>query len=297
MAYEANDLDQAGHDVRAALELGQRSAITVVVLYATEALAKVQYALGEQETALVTIQQAQRLAHQMGERVWAAADAALEADLRLRQGDVLFAERWAQHTAFPRGKVPDPADRHEFPTYARLLLAQGRPERVRALLAQSEVLAKAGGRCRQLITTHILQALAGHMVGDNAAAQTCLEQALRLAAPEGYVRAFLDEGLLLARLLPQVRHVAPTFVDALLSAYGVEQTCAPSCVPDLIEALSERELEVLRLLAGENSAPQIARALTIAVSTIRSHIKHIYAKLGAHSRYEAVERARKLGLL
>jgi LuxR family maltose regulon positive regulatory protein len=295
LAYEANDLDQAHHYIQAALELGKQSALTIVVLYATEALAKVQYALGNEEKALATIQETQRLARRLGDHMSADADAALEADLRLRQGDILFAERWAESAAFPTGKFPHVTDRHEFPTYARLLLAQGHPEKARALLTQREGLAKEDGRHRSLITIHILQALTEHMLGHEAAALTYLERALRLAALEDYARAFLEEDPTLAQLLPHARHVAPGFVDKLLTAFGAAPP--PPRTLRLVEPLSERELQVLRLMVADLSAPEIAEELVIAASTVRSHIKNIYGKLNAHSRYEAVERARELDLI
>ncbi len=303
LAYEANDLDQAHHYIQTALELGKQSAVMIAVLYATEALAQVQYALGNSEKALAAIQEAQRLAYQSGEYMWADADAALEADLRLRQGDILSAQRWVESTTFPTGKLPNLTDRFKFPTYARLLLAQGRPEEARALLAQREGLAKKDRRHRQLITIHIQQALAEHKLGSETKALAYLERALCLAAPEGYIRAFLDEDPALAQLLPHARHVAPEFVDKMLTAFGVSEygstgeTRPYPHTPTLIEPLSARELQVLRLLAADLSAPEIAEELVVAVSTVRSHIKHIYGKLDAHSRYEAVERAKILGLL
>jgi LuxR family maltose regulon positive regulatory protein len=302
LAYEANELERAYHYIQTALELGKLSAVMIVVLYATEVLAKIQYALGDAEKALATIQEAQRLAHQLDEHTWADADAALEADLRLRQGDILSAERWAESTEFPTGKIPNINDRHKFPTRARLLLAQGHPEQARALLAQREELAKEDGRCRQLITIHVLQALAERMLEHKAAARTRMEQALRLAAPEGYVRALLDEGLAVAEILAQAKHIAPRFVDKLLAAFAPSpphphpHTLTAPHTPTLTEALSDRELVVLRLLATDLTAPEISEELGIAVSTVRTHIKHIYGKLGAHSRYEAVQRARKLDL-
>ena len=141
---------------------------------------------------------------------------------------------------------------------------------------------------------------AAHRLGSEEKALEYLEQALHLAAPEDYVRAFLDEDSALAQLLPHARHVAPEFVDELLAAFEVSPPYSHAPTPiaqPLVDPLSGRELEVLRLMAANLSAPEIARELVIAVSTVRSHIKHIYGKLDAHSRYEAVERARVLGLL
>jgi LuxR family maltose regulon positive regulatory protein len=303
LAYEANDLDQANHYIQTALELGKRSAVMIVILYATEALAKVQYALGNVEKALAAVQKAQRLARQSGEHMWAEADTALEANLRLRLGDILPAERWAESTTFPTDKLPNLTDRFKFPTYTRLLLAQGHPEEARALLTQREELAREDGRCRQLITIHIQQALAEHKLGSEAKALEYLGRALHLAAPEDHVRAFLDEDPVLAQLLPHARHVAHGFVEELLAAFRVsEYGSMGEKLPHphthtLIEPLSQRELEVLRLLASDLSAPEIAEELVIAVSTVRTHVKRIYGKLDVHSRYEAVERAKTLRLL
>ena len=103
----------------------------------------------------------------------------------------------------------------------------------------------------------------------------------------------MEEDPVLAQLLVRLRHIAPEFVDELIAAFGV----SPPRAPTLVDPLSERELEVLRLMAADLSAPEIAEELVIAVSTVRSHIKHIYGKLDAHGRYEAVEQARELDLI
>jgi LuxR family maltose regulon positive regulatory protein len=293
LEYEANDLIQARRYLQQGLELGRQSAMTRLILYALEELARLEHALGEREAALTTIQEAGQLASRTGEReLWANAIAADEADLQLKQGNVLAAARWAGRAGL--AAPLDPARKREYPVYVRLLLAQNRPGGACTLLADLERLAQEDGHCRQLITHYIQHALAQQMLGAQEGALACLEQALRLAAPEDYVRAFLDEGPLVADLLPNVRHVAPAFVDALLQGLAGETKAAES---PLIEPLSERELEVLRLLAQDLTSPQIARELVIAVSTVRSHLKSIYRKLDAHSRYEAVERAKALRLL
>ena len=176
--------------------------------------------------------------------------------------------------------------------YARLLLAQSRPQEAQVILANLERSAQHDDRQRDLITIHILQSLAERQLGREASALAYVEKALRLAAPEDYVRAFLDEAPAVAEMLVKLNHVAPQFVDKLHVP-----TPPHSHSPTLIEPLSDRELHVLRLLTTDLSAPEIAEELFVAVSTVRSHIKHIYGKLDAHSRYEAVERAKALGLL
>ena len=118
------------------------------------------------------------------------------------------------------------------------------------------------------------------------------------------MRIFVDEGQPMVRLLHEAaaHGVAPKYVARLLAAFPesespVHYAPGPAEQSRIVEPLSERELEVLRLLAAGLSNPEIARRLYVAVSTVRSHTKSIYGKLGAHGREEAVQRARELGLL
>jgi LuxR family maltose regulon positive regulatory protein len=311
LAYEANDLEGAHQYLQTGLELGQQSATTLVILYSLEALAQVQYAMGYGQEALATIQEAQTLAAQAGEFEWRGAGAAIEAHLRLRRGDMQAARRWAESIGLPLADSLDQTRKYEYTNYVRILLALERTSEAQNLLARLERVAQEDGRHRHLLTIHIQQALVEHMLRNKTKALEYLERALHLAAPEGYVRAFLDDDPAVAELLVEAKHVAPRFVDKLLAAFSVREygsmgetpphshTLIPphSDIPALIEVLSDRELEVLHLLATDLSAPEIAEELFVAVSTVRSHIKHIYGKLDAHGRYEAVERAKTLGLL
>jgi LuxR family maltose regulon positive regulatory protein len=303
LAYEANDLERALKHLQTGLELGQQSATTLVVLYSLEALAQVQYAMGQGQKALATIQKAQALATQAAEFEWRGAGAAIEAGLQLRQGDIQSAWWWAESIALPITAPLDQTRKYEYTIHIRVLLALDQANEAQALLARLERAAQEDGRHRHLLTIHIQQALAEHKLGSKAKALGCLERALRLAASEDYVRAFLDEDPAVAELLVHVKHIAPEFVDKLLAALNVSEPGSMGETPSyprthtLVEPLSDRELEVLRLMAADLSAPEIAEELVIAVSTVRSHIKHIYGKLDAHSRYEAIERARELDLV
>jgi LuxR family maltose regulon positive regulatory protein len=155
-----------------------------------------------------------------------------------------------------------------------------------------------------------LQALALQAQGASTQALTTLGRALALAEPEGYVRLFVDEGAPMAALLAQSAERRAQsdplliYIEQLLRAFPEPQRQAqivgrsPLERSDaLVEPLSERELEVLRLLAAGLESPEIARELIISVSTARSHIKNIYGKLGVHGRVQAIERARALGLV
>jgi len=125
-----------------------------------------------------------------------------------------------------------------------------------------------------------------------------IEKALDLAAPEDYRRAFLDEGLAIVGLLPQVRHLAPGFVSQVLEAASEKDGGPP--IPQtqaLVEPLSERELEILRLIAAGRSNPEIAELLYLSLNTVKWHAKNLYGKLQVGSRIEAVTRAQELELL
>ncbi len=144
----------------------------------------------------------------------------------------------------------------------------------------------------------VLQALAHQIHGDIPAALAPLERALALAEPEGYVRIFVDEGSPMAALLEVAakRGSAPTYVRQLRTAFGAVEGKEP-VRQDLIEPLSERELDVLRLLRTDMDGPAIANELVVSLNTMRTHTKNIYTKLGVNSRREAVHRAQELDLL
>jgi LuxR family maltose regulon positive regulatory protein len=139
---------------------------------------------------------------------------------------------------------------------------------------------------------------------------TCLEHALSLAEPEGYVRVFVDEGPAMKEMLRRAasRGIAPQYVARLLAAFGdatmeerqkVERSPSSSVLgpPSLVDPLTARELEVLRLLTTHLSSTEIAKELFISVNTVRSHVRSIYSKLDVHSRYQAIGRAKDLNLL
>jgi LuxR family maltose regulon positive regulatory protein len=167
--------------------------------------------------------------------------------------------------------------------------------------------AEEGGRLGSAIEVLGLQALAHQALGDIPNALLRLQQALRLAEPEGYVRIFVDEGPAMAHLLREAaaREIMPNYTGKLLAVFGAEQhrsiaepplPTTPASQP-LIEPLSQRELEVLRLFKTELSGPEIAQELVIGLSTLRTHTKNIYSKLNVNNRRAAVKRAEELNLI
>ena len=144
----------------------------------------------------------------------------------------------------------------------------------------------------------VLQSLAHEAMDDMGQARIPLQRALALAEPEGYVRIFVDEGAPMAVLLQAAARqgIAPDYSRQLLAALGPAPAGPPAKQP-LIEPLSDRELEVLRLLGSDLSGPEIAGALMVSLNTMNTHTKNIYAKLGVNNRRAAVRRAAELHLL
>jgi LuxR family transcriptional regulator, maltose regulon positive regulatory protein len=231
--------------------------------------------------------------------------AAVKARVWILQGRLREALDW---THAGRLSVDDELDySREFQhiTLARVLIAQAERERdggstpeLDRMLDRLLHAAEAGERTGSVIEILVLQALAHQLRGDLPAALASLERALALAEPEGYVRIFVDEGPRMAHLLEAAarRGIAPSYVRRLLAALGEVEDRTPA-KRVLVEPLSERELDVLRLLRTDLDGPEIARELVVALSTVRTHTKSIYSKLGVNSRRAAVGRAEELGLV
>jgi LuxR family maltose regulon positive regulatory protein len=189
-------------------------------------------------------------------------------------------------------------------TLARVLLAQHAADRSgrslsdgARLLARLLAAAEAGERTGSVIEILVLHALAHQALGDAPAGLGAVQRAMALAEPEGYVRVFADAGQPMASLLrAAARQGARPYLRRLLAATAGTGTGSPARQA-LIDPLSERELEVLRLLGSELDGPAIARELTVSLNTMRTHTKNIYAKLAVSSRRAAVRRAAELGLL
>jgi len=228
----------------------------------------------------------------------------LLARIQLAQGDVAAAAGWARHRGLHPDDEPSYPQEPEYLVLARVLLAQERPAEAGALLDRLRTSALAQDRAGSLLEIDALRALALADGGDRAAAVSTLATALELGDRQGRIRVFVDEGppmrTLLAHLLAArrtdpdcARNVPLDYIGRLVRAF--EPDAAPAL--GLVEPLSRREMEVLRLLAAGRSNQQIADELVVSLNTVKRHVTHILEKLGVANRTEATARARELGLL
>ena len=330
LLYEGNNLDASEDLLRQGRDLvrGRLLAEGDAVSRGYIALARLQQARGDGRGAQVTLDELAEVARQRRfiDHLIARGVAA-RAHLALLQGDLQTAVQWADTRApWPDDDLSYPHEL-EYLTLARVRIMQGRSKPAGPYLHDALHLldrllesAEAGGRMDSVIAILVLRALALHEQGNLNAALAALERALALAAPEGYVRIFVNEGTpmtaLLARALVERAwglgdgkqgYYVRDYVHKLLAVFQAEGSAphagshlpssAPrSLVPDG-EVLTERELEVLRLLVAGRSNQAIADELVVAVGTVKRHVNSILGKLGVQSRLEAVARARECGLV
>ncbi|MFN8473507.1 MAG: LuxR C-terminal-related transcriptional regulator [Anaerolineae bacterium] len=301
---EQNDLDAALQCLRRSKELSERTAFPRNRHRWYVAMAAVQQINGNLDAALDLLDEAERL-YMSDFFPNVRPIAAFKARLWVAQGRVDEALHWAHAQALSPHDKLNYLREAEHITLARVLLALARSNLADSpmyegleLLERLLTAAEQGARTGSIIEILVLQALAHQLRGDLSAAVTSLKRALALAEPEGYVRMFVDEGPPMAALLEQAAKlgIAPKYVRHLLAAIGRVED-GRSVQHGLVEPLSERELEVLRLLRTELTGPDIARQLMVSVNTLRTHTKNIYDKLEVNSRRAAVRRAEELDLL
>jgi len=309
LCYEWNDLDAAER----LLEQGMKvlrgpltlAADSIAQGYAT--LARLYQARNKNTNALALVEAFARLSDA---RQFAPAQldfaSAVRAQLELMGGHLAVAVRWTEASGLSAlDELAYPRER-EYLIFARVRIGQGRLDPAGPFLSEAlRVLeglredAEAKARMGSALEILILQALAFSAQGKGTEALTVLERALTLAEPEGYIRLFVDEGEPMVALLSHAyaRGIAPDYISTLLSAAGSPTLAAPSPAGSLLEPLTERELDILRLLVTGLSNAAMARELVITVGTVKSHVNHIYGKLGVNSRTQAIARAHTLQLL
>ncbi len=268
------------------------------------AMARIKEAQGDPDGALALLDEAERL--YVG---YFFPDvrpvAALKARVWIAQGRLGEALGWVRGRGL--SAEDDLAYLREFEhiTLSRVMLARHSSNRAHPPVSEALGLldrllraAEAGGRAGSILAILVLQALAHQAHGAIPAALVPLERALALAEPERYVRIFVDEGPPMEDLLAAAvkQGIAPDYVGRLLAAFGKVADSTPP-KQGIIEPLSDRELDVLRLLGTDLDGPAIARELMVSLNTMRTHTKNIFGKLGVNNRRSAVRRAEELALL
>lgn len=304
---ERNDLEAAARHLGESAELGERGGLPQHAYRRRVTAARLHRARGELHAALALIDEAEPL-YDTDFSPPVRPVSALRARVQLACGELDAAVDWATQ----RGLHPDDDLEYvreiEHITLARVLLARHAVEDEARLLRDAASLlerllraAEEGGRTGSAIEILVLLAAARRAGGDVASAEGHLEDALARAEPEGHVRVFLHAGPEVAALLESIaaQGRGGPHAGRVAAAMGPERGGSgpeSSAGSRLVDELSARELEVLRLLRSDLSGPEIARELLVSLNTLRTHTKHIYAKLGVNSRREATSRAAELGL-
>jgi LuxR family maltose regulon positive regulatory protein len=312
ICYEWNDLETAEQHGQQSLQLARQYDRVIDRFIVSEVfLARLKLARGDVDGAAALLAEAEQSARQKNFLRRLPEIAAVQVLALLRQGQVAAAAQLARQSELPLSQ-------------ARVLIAQDDPSAALAVLEPLRQQMEARGWADERLKTMVLQAVAQHLRGEKDKAAQVLSEALALAEPGGFIRIFVDEGKPMAELLTIIAAkdgalCAKQYILKLLSAFDERKEIYPSGSAlhgtpvantsssllakqavgpqPLIEPLSERELEVLRLLRTDLSGPEIARECVVSLTTVRTHTQNIYAKLGVKNRRAAVRRAEELDLL
>jgi LuxR family maltose regulon positive regulatory protein len=316
--FELNELGAAERHAIEGIALCRQITDAKPLAIGLATLARIRLARGDQAVAQAAIGEA--LAVAPGSDVVNLLNPvpALGAQLLLVQGDVDAAADWAKERNLGVDDEPGYARQGEYLVLARVLIAQDQPEQASRLLDRLLAAATEQGRFGNAIEIHGLRALAHAARGDEGGALDTLAEAVTLAASQGWLRVFVDEGQPMATLLALLvakrgrdltrAGVSLGYLSRLGAAMEPESARGASpgdrlvgsrsaTIPGLIETLSERELEVLHLLAAGKANREIADELFVTLDTVKKHTTHILGKLGATNRTEAAAHARELGLI
>ena len=291
--YEWNDLDAAEEHGRQSLHLARQYDEKVIdrFVMCEVFLARLKLAQGDVAGAAVMLAQVSQTARQRNFMHRLPEVAAAQVVVMLKQGNLAKAAHLAQANELPLSQ-------------ARVILAQGDPTAALAVLESFCQKVEARGWQDEQLKGLVLQAVALQAIGETDRAVKVLGDALELAEPGGFIRIFVDEGAPMAQLLSEAeaRGMMLDYVARLMAAFEAEAQKGEGTLylpssQHLIEPLSLRELEILRLIAHGLSNHEISERLFLAIPTIKGHNRNIFAKLQVQRRTEAIARARQLGLL
>jgi LuxR family maltose regulon positive regulatory protein len=303
---EVNDLDGAIDHVRRGVELTEIGTDITMRGWTYLCMLRVLYSRREMDEIDTLLEKIENFSRDFHSPPWVTTIMeAWKARIWLVQGKLENASKWVEERKLDYEHTPLPIEEHEYLAFARILIAQGRVDESIRLLDRTLKSAEEKAYKSRVIEILILKALAFQSDGDLTKAMTTLNHALKLAEPGGFIRIFLDEGPPFALLLNKAiyRGVASDYARRLLPYFqdSESEEAAPEKMllykDELIEPLSEREIEVLKLVAEGLTNQEIAGRLFLSLNTIKVHNRHIFAKLNANSRLQAVSKARDVGIL
>jgi LuxR family maltose regulon positive regulatory protein len=294
LCYEWNDLDAAYQHTQQSIQLARQLETTDRVVAAEIFLARLKIAQGDETTAATILAGVEQSVRQRGFVYRVPEVVATQVLLLLRHNHMATAEELLQNHDLPLSR-------------ARVYLAQGNTTAALEVLGSLRHQPEEQGWADERLKVMILQAVAYHLQGNTKQALHSLGNALTLAEPSGFIRIFVDEGIPMAELVSEAnrRGILPDYTHKLLCAWEAEPQMGEAAsyrlpvpsAPPLIEPLSQRELEVLGLIAQGFSNHEISGRLFLALNTVKGHNQRIFGKLQVLRRTEAVARARELGLL
>jgi LuxR family maltose regulon positive regulatory protein len=303
--YYSGDLQATSAHLRQGIKLIEKYAMSSFIISAKLVQAPLLDALGQTQAAVETMREILRVVQTGNFDSYLGVTAAMTALYQMKAGYHEEVEQWAASIRLPAADEPLALMREfELSCYARYLLAVGRLAEAETLLTRLIESTRSGGRLLVLLELYLVQAGLYSVLGPPQAAHMGLALALSLGQPEGYYQVFLQEGPEVLALLPAVREQAPAFVDAVLALAGQRGLLAPqpaAILPvsapsaaggqSLVEPLSERELEVLQLIANGQSNKEASTTLYVTVGTVKKHLSNIFGKLDVTSRTQAIARA------
>lgn len=319
--YEWNRLDEATTHLEDAIERGQHGGDVKIWLMSYLLLAQLKHACGDWDSVNSILEKVEHLIRQANftrAHLWLKTDRAL---IEIAKGNVAAAANWEQTCGLDTDAEPTFALEYEYFILARMLLAQGKTQKAIHITSQLLCMAEESERTGVMINNLSLLATAYETSNNSKQAMHVLGRALALAEPQGYIRTFINMGASMACLLKKLRRAylarqqsgnnqgwmfSLNYIDTLLAISGNTQGVLnneteivhnTSPLQPLLESLSEREEEVLQLLAAGQSNREIAQHLIVGLNTVKTHVKSIYGKLDVHSRTQALVRAQSLRLL
>lgn len=303
--YEWNDLDGAEPLIQEALKRCEQWGLTRAMVTSTRLRARWLAARGQIPEAQAQIEAAVQLAaqHRLPHH-YSAPARAFQVQLWLRTGDIASASTWMEQSGIVQETGIDKPRESEYLAFARVALAKGQPDRARKLLEHLLRDAETRDRRESVIWTLGLQALAFAALHDMERAAQVLLRALTMAQPENFARSFADEGPAMQALLAECKERSAAmprslqdYITRLLGVFPPTRTVPTRETEIHVESLTDRETEVLSLVAQGLSDREVAAKLIVATGTVKRHLNNIYGKLGVSSRTQALARARALGWL